>query len=130
MNKPKAAKIKLSLVRSQAPSPVRPWIAGLPALTLCLLVGIAAAPAAEFRVGVASVDITPPMGIPMAGYYHERGADGMLDPLHSKAMVIESQGERAALVVLDLIVVKRSVTDHSLPAVRTVTANSPEFLMF
>src|SRR5512139_1666406 len=67
--------------------------------------------APEFRVGLAAVDITPPPGIPMAGYYHERGADGVLDPLHAKAMAIESQGERAALVVLDLIVVTRAVTD-------------------
>jgi neutral ceramidase len=45
---------------------------------------------------VASVDITPPLGIPMAGYYHARGADGVLDPLFSKAMIIKSGGERAA----------------------------------
>src|SRR5579864_7780613 len=58
--------------------------------------------AADLRVGVGRADITPPLGIPMAGYYHERGADGVLDPLSSKAMVIESDGERAAFVVLDL----------------------------
>ena len=46
----------------------------------------------------------------MAGYYHERGADGVLDPLFSKAMVIESGGERAAFVALDIISVTRG--DH------------------
>lgn len=63
------------------------------------------------RVGVASVDITPPMGIPMAGYYHARGADGVLDPLYSKALVIESGEQRAALVGLDIISITRSITD-------------------
>ena len=69
--------------------------------------------AAGFRVGVATVDITPPMGIGMAGYYHERGADGVLDPLQSKAMVLESSGERVAFVTLDIISITRTITDEA-----------------
>ena len=68
---------------------------------------------AGIKVGVASVDITPPLGIPLAGYYHVRGADGVLDPLFSKAMVLETEGGRAALVTLDLISITREVTDHA-----------------
>ena len=68
---------------------------------------------ADLRVGVARVEITPPLGIPMAGYYHERGADGVIDPLYSKAVVIESDGVRAAFVALDLIGVTRSITDQA-----------------
>jgi hypothetical protein len=63
------------------------------------------------RAGTAAVDITPPPGISLAGYYHERGADGVLDPLLCKALVIETGEERAALVALDLIWVTRPVTD-------------------
>jgi neutral ceramidase len=59
--------------------------------------------AAEIRVGVAEVDITPPVGFPMAGYYHERLAEGQLDPLKAKAIVLDDGGTRAALVVCDLI---------------------------
>lgn len=70
-----------------------------------------AAQAAQPRVGVAAVDITPPLGIPLAGYYHARGADGVLDPLFSKALVLESAGTRVALVALDLIEVTRAITD-------------------
>lgn len=55
------------------------------------------------RVGAAAVDITPPAGTPMAGYYFERAADGVHDPLMAKAIVIESGGTRVALVSLDLI---------------------------
>lgn len=66
-----------------------------------------------FRAGVGKVEITPPVGVPMAGYYHERGADGVLDPLYGKALVIESEGERVALVTLDLISVTRTVTDRA-----------------
>src|SRR5215467_2574740 len=77
--------------------------------------------AAEIRVGVAKVEITPPLGIPMAGYYHERGADGVLDPLYSKAMVLESVGERTALVVLDLISIRRVITDKARAAIEKST---------
>jgi hypothetical protein len=77
--------------------------------------------AAAMRVGVAATDITPPLGIPMAGYYHARGADGVLDPLFSKAMVVEHEGERAAFVVLDLISVTRAITDQARAEIERTT---------
>ncbi|NQV24563.1 MAG: neutral/alkaline non-lysosomal ceramidase N-terminal domain-containing protein [Rhodopirellula sp.] len=55
------------------------------------------------RVGVAETDITPPVGFPMAGYYHERLAEGSVDPLKAKAIVIRDGETAAALVVCDLI---------------------------
>src|SRR4026208_914639 len=54
--------------------------------------------AAEPKVGIATLDITPPLGCSLAGYYHERRADGILDPLFSKAIVLEQDGERVAFV--------------------------------
>jgi neutral ceramidase len=57
----------------------------------------------DFRVGAASVDITPPVGTPMAGYYAERLSKGVHDPLFAKAVVLERGGKKAALVALDLI---------------------------
>jgi len=53
------------------------------------------------------------MGIGMAGYYHERGADGVLDPLFCKALVIECGAERAVFVTLDIISITRSITDQA-----------------
>ncbi len=58
---------------------------------------------AEFRVGVAQVDITPPEGAPMAGYYYNRAAEGTHDPLFATAMVIEREGVRFAIVTCDLL---------------------------
>jgi len=57
----------------------------------------------SLRVGMAEVDITPPVGFPMAGYYHERLADGAIDPLKAKAIVFRDGQTEAALVVCDLI---------------------------
>ncbi|HEX4146195.1 MAG TPA: neutral/alkaline non-lysosomal ceramidase N-terminal domain-containing protein [Pirellulales bacterium] len=58
---------------------------------------------ANLWVGVAETDITPPEGFPMAGYYHERLAEGTIDPLKAKAIVFRTDDAAAALVVCDLI---------------------------
>ena len=62
-----------------------------------------ASPAAGLTAGAATADITPPLGTPMAGYYSARGAEGVHDPLFAKALVLEKDGTKAALVSLDLI---------------------------
>ena len=77
-------------------------------LTPILLVGsvgtiVTASAADSLRVGVAETDITPPAGFPMAGYYHERLADGTIDPLKAKAIVFRDAQVESALVVCDLI---------------------------
>ena len=59
--------------------------------------------AGELRVGMAEVDITPPIGFPMAGYYHERLAEGTIDSLKAKAIVFREGDTAGALVVCDLI---------------------------
>lgn len=74
---------------------------------LLLLAGTVVAAAGELRVGAAAVDITPPEGTPLAGYYSARGARRILDPLFSKALVLEQDGTRVALVVCDLITMPR-----------------------
>jgi hypothetical protein len=58
--------------------------------------------AEPLRVGMAEADITPPLGFPMAGYYHERLATGTKDPLKAKAVVFRGPESQAALVVCDL----------------------------
>lgn len=90
---------------------------------------IALAQAAGVQVGVGASDITPPLGIPLAGYYHERGADGVLDPLHSKAMVLEANGEKAALVVVDLLNLNRWVTDQARAEIARSTGIKQDHVM-
>lgn len=78
---------------------------------------LTAAASPDARAGVAALDITPPLGVPLAGYYHARGADGVLDPLYSRALVIEAGGTRVALVALDLINVTRTITEEARAAI-------------
>ncbi len=56
--------------------------------------------AEPLMVGMAETDITPPEGFPIAGYYHERLAEGTIDPLKAKAIVFQQGAVQAALVVV------------------------------
>jgi neutral ceramidase len=67
----------------------------------------------ELKAGAAWADITPKLGTPMAGYYSERGAEGVHDPLKAKALVLQSGGTKAALVTLDLISTLRSTVEEA-----------------
>src|SRR5688572_3781837 len=75
-----------------------------------------------FRAGAAQVVITPPKGAPMAGYYHARGAEGTLDDLFAKALVIDDGSTRVALVSLDLISTTFTLTREARAAIEKATA--------
>lgn len=79
------------------------------------LASFASAAEGPLRVGLAEADITPPVGFPMAGYYHERLAEGAIDPLKAKAIVFRGAREQAAWVVCDLIGISADLSQ----AVRT-----------
>ncbi len=57
-----------------------------------------------FMAGAHSVDITPPIGLPMWGYgaRHDKPAEGVLDPLEANAMVIAVGDDKLAFVGLDM----------------------------
>ena len=78
------------------------------------------AAAGDLRVGAGAVTITPPVGTPMAGYYSERGAQGIHDDLHAKAIVLEQGGTTAGLVALDLIAAPRDLVDDARAAIERV----------
>jgi hypothetical protein len=86
------------------------------ALTLALPVC-----AAGLTAGAAAVDVTPPPGCPMAGYYSARGAEGTHDPLWAKALVFEKDGTRVALVALDLISTTRGLVEDTRALVEKQT---------
>lgn len=72
---------------------------------LCLGASTAHA-ATQFKAAVAKVDITPPAGLPMYGFFdrlqQNRVATGTLDPLYARVLVLEAGDTRFALVTLDL----------------------------
>lgn len=73
------------------------------------------------QVGLAEIDITPPVGYRMDGYFYERLNTGRRDPLKAKALVFQQGARRAALVVCDLLGMPRSMSSEvrALAAART-----------
>lgn len=74
----------------------------------------------DLKIGAASVKITPPVGASMAGYFYERGVDKIHDDLYAKAMVIEKDGIKIAIVSCDLIGIPANIVDE----VRKLVAKS------
>jgi hypothetical protein len=73
--------------------------------------------AGGLQAGVATTEITPPIGYPMWGYgaRHDAGSVGVLDPLRAKALVLDAGKERIAIVSLDL---GRAPTRESMAHIR------------
>jgi neutral ceramidase len=70
---------------------------------LLILLSGARASATDMKAGVAKVDITPPLGVHMWGYFDRlKGAEGILDPLYARVLVLEAGDQRLAYVDLDL----------------------------
>ena len=88
---------------------------------LCVVSFALPAQGGELRVGAAAVKITPAAGTPMAGYYHARAAEGVHDELFAKALVLEVDGTKAALVGLDLISTTRPMVDEARRLVEAAT---------
>lgn len=55
----------------------------------------------KLQAGFARVDITPPLGTFLDGYFFERPADGVLDPLMATAIAFDDGEKKAVLINLD-----------------------------
>jgi neutral ceramidase len=61
----------------------------------------------------AEIDITPPAGMRMAGYFDERFATGAHDPLKAKALVLRQGDREIAMVFCDLVGISLNVTTNA-----------------
>src|SRR5437764_4314364 len=82
---------------------------------VAVLAGLApyVAGAEPLKAGVAIVDITPPPGYRMAGYYNERRNTGTHDPLLAKAVVFQQGDVKAAIVECDLVSMPAEVSSRA-----------------
>ncbi len=75
----------------------------------------------EFRVGYAEVNINPPLGIGIRGYYVPRFAKGFLDDLKAQALVLELEDTRVALISLDNCAIHARLAARYCAAVEKAT---------
>jgi hypothetical protein len=72
------------------------------------------------------VDITPPLGTMIPGLFHDRFASRIRDPLFARSFVVERQGIGVAIVVCDLIGVKRMFLDRAKARVFETVGLTPD----
>ena len=66
------------------------------------------------QAGLSRLDVTPPLGLSLAGYFQDRKADGILDPIELNAVAVRTGTETVLLIAADLI----SMDDRHAEAVR------------
>lgn len=70
-------------------------------------------PLSNLKVGVARANITPPVGIPLAGYSDRTGpSTGVHDSLYAVVAVFDDGEEKAALVSLDVVTILQKAGDR------------------
>ena len=75
----------------------------------------------EFKAGFARVKATPPMGIPLWGYYIPRLADGILDDLEVNAVALCKGQDKALLMTVDHCGLFKNVVDKMKESVVRAT---------
>ncbi len=88
---------------------------------LAASVSFGACTAAEFKIGVAIEDITPPIGMRVGGNYVSPVSKGVHDPLLAKAIVFQQGETRAAIVVCDLTGVSLDISNQAREAASKAT---------
>lgn len=65
----------------------------------------------KLTAGFSRIDITPPLGIFISGYYEPRNAAGVLDPLFANALAVGDGVTSAVVLCLDVIGIGQSILD-------------------
>jgi hypothetical protein len=83
----------------------------------------------SLRAGLVTLDITPPLGVCLAGHFNVRHASGIHDPLTAQVVVLELGGVQVAMIGTDLIAVPGEMTAVVRERVQSATGLPPEHLM-
>lgn len=78
------------------------------------------------RAAFYESDITPPLGGYMTGYYRERRAEDVYEKLFAKALVVEDNGNIAAIVAIDACLMTDEIHDVVTKRIYEYTGIKPE----
>lgn len=66
----------------------------------------------QLQAGFARVNVTPPLGIPIRGYYKPRYAEGVLDELEINALALSCGGDAVVVLSMDHCGIRQELTDR------------------
>lgn len=83
------------------------------------------------KAGWCAVDITPPVGTPLAGFAARKGvSEGIHDPLMARALVIEREGgETVALLTVDVVGVPTPMARQVRERIAAAIGTTPDHVM-
>lgn len=83
------------------------------------------------RAGFGKIEITPKLGVELTGYgyYLQRRAAGMLDPLFARALALEADGEKYMLISCDLLGLNKGLVSEVKNALALEYQIAPEHVM-
>ena len=84
----------------------------------------------SLRAGASKVNITPPVGVPQAGFAaREKGSDAIDDDLYSKALVFADDNTEVAIVTNDLIGVSAELVERARRLIHQQTGIPQEHVL-
>src|SRR5688572_7254886 len=100
-------------------------------LSFCsgVAVTMAAAAPATFRAGAATSNITPELGMPIAGGFIPPPARHVHDELHARCLVLDDGTTKVAMVVCDLTGMHRSISREARRLIQESTGIPTENVM-
>lgn len=75
----------------------------------------------DILVGFSRININPPLGINVTGYFHKRYADGILDDTEINTVVISKDDKTVALITLDCMTATTNFTAEARKMVAELT---------
>ncbi len=78
------------------------------------------------KAGFGRIDITPPFGVSVQGYFEKRIADGILDPLLATAVAFDDGERRAVVISVDVIGFNQLLMDELRPMVAKTIGTEKE----
>ena len=81
------------------------------------------------QAGFARLDVTPPLGSPISGYFYKRFAEGVLDPLFLNALAIGNGEARMLIISCDFAGVRRAYRDEICARITEKTGIASEYIM-
>ena len=78
------------------------------------------------KAGFARIDVTPPLGTTLAGYYETRYADGILDPLLATAVAFDNGENRIVVMSIDIIGFNQKLMNRVRIAVAEAVSADPK----
>jgi hypothetical protein len=80
----------------------------------------------SLQAGAAQLDITPGLGAHVVGYFTDRRATDILDPLNAKAIAVSDGDTVLGLIICDLIAIPGLVVDAAKARILEQTGVPPE----